>query len=370
MATSPRPDVTIIVATYNRPEVLRLALRSVQWQTFSNWAVIVVGDLCDGRTQMVMDEFVSDDRFLYVNLTHRCQEQALPNSAAMHVASTPFLALLNHDDVWLPDHLEIALTTLGRQRANLFVGRAAVGRDLEDDGVEPMRRLVFIRANPVHRRWQDVFGDVFDVFEPASAWVFSRQLAQRVGAWRPASSLFRVPLQDWLLRAWRADAEMVSDPRITCVKLETHWRGGASPGNYESSAVGHEYVVEQLTRRLQTSASLRAPDGTVPGLGLEQPFVRLHHLIRHEAGPARWMEWWLRRSWVATLYRRLGWDMYDWCCRLLGVPRGCLMRWSLAKRTGEVLLPPPPLTTIICELRATRLATPNWRGWADDVGSE
>src|ERR1039458_8532385 len=133
MATSPRPDVTIIVATYNRPEVLRLALRSVQWQTFPNWAVIVVGDLCDGRTQMVMDEFVSDDRFLYVNLTHRCQEQALPNSAAMHVASTPFLALLNHDDVWLPDHLEIALTTLGRQRANLFVGRAAVGRDLEDE---------------------------------------------------------------------------------------------------------------------------------------------------------------------------------------------------------------------------------------------
>jgi glycosyltransferase involved in cell wall biosynthesis len=370
MAVHAPPDVTVIVATYDRPDALRLALGSVQWQTFPNWAVMVVGDVCDGRTQAVMDEFLSDRRFLYVNLTHRCREQALPNSAAMQVASTPFLALLNHDDIWLPDHLEIALTALHQQRGDLFVGRATAGSDLEDDGAGQVRRPVFERANPLHRRWQDVFGDVFDVFEPASAWVFSRQLAQRVGAWRPAVSLFRVPLQDWLLRAWRAGAKMVSDPRITCLKLETHWGAAAAGVKYESTVAGHEYVFEHLKGRLRGSASLRAPDGSVPGLALEQPFVRHHQMLRHEGKAARGMEWLLHRSWVAALYRWLGWDVYDWCCRWLDIPRGDLMRWSLTKRTGEVLRPPPPLATVIHELRAARQTSPNWVGWGNDAGRE
>jgi glycosyltransferase involved in cell wall biosynthesis len=38
------PKVSVIIATYNYSTVLRYAIRSVLWQTFRDFELIVVGD--------------------------------------------------------------------------------------------------------------------------------------------------------------------------------------------------------------------------------------------------------------------------------------------------------------------------------------
>ena len=38
------PRVSIIIATYNRSNVLALTLRTVLWQTITDWEVLVGGD--------------------------------------------------------------------------------------------------------------------------------------------------------------------------------------------------------------------------------------------------------------------------------------------------------------------------------------
>ena len=43
------PKVSVIISTYNRPELLKRAIESVEKQTFTDWELIVVHDI-DGYT--------------------------------------------------------------------------------------------------------------------------------------------------------------------------------------------------------------------------------------------------------------------------------------------------------------------------------
>jgi len=46
-----KPKVTVVISTYNRSEVLKIAIKSVILQTFSNWKILVIGDNCDHETE-------------------------------------------------------------------------------------------------------------------------------------------------------------------------------------------------------------------------------------------------------------------------------------------------------------------------------
>ena len=171
--------VTIVLSTYNRPEALRVAIRSVILQTVTDWRLLVIGDCCDERTAVVVNSF-ADTRITYINLPARCGEQAFPNSIGMALAETEYISLLNHDDVLLQDHLEIALRILQGKRADLFIGLAAFSRysrPLSDGSRLP----IFSEINLVNRKLSDVFAHGYELFEPCSTWMFHRDVVEMVG---------------------------------------------------------------------------------------------------------------------------------------------------------------------------------------------
>ena len=134
------PLITIVLATYNRPANLRLAIRSVLRQTVSDWRLLVIGDACDARTAEVVAA-IGDSRIDYVNLPVRCGEQSIPNSIGMALAASRWIALLNHDDVLLADHLEQAMAALDAGGGEFFAGRAAFARvsgHLDDGRLVPV----------------------------------------------------------------------------------------------------------------------------------------------------------------------------------------------------------------------------------------
>src|SRR5262249_37890681 len=61
------PRVSILTATYNRSNVLRLVGETVRRQTVSEWEWIVVGDACTDNTADVVTSF-GDPRIRFVNL--------------------------------------------------------------------------------------------------------------------------------------------------------------------------------------------------------------------------------------------------------------------------------------------------------------
>ena len=204
------PRITVVTATYNRSNVLALAIRSVLAQSEDDWELIVVGDACTDDTEGVVASF-GDPRIRFVNLDRNCGEQSGPNNAGAAVARGRYLAYLNHDDQWLPDHLEAAVEGLERMDADLVF-------TLEE--VITVGGARYLAGAAASGEYEPA------VKCPASSWVFRRGLVEEIGPWRRADEIFDVPSVDWLDRAWRAGKRLRLVPRLTVVAVQSTHREG------------------------------------------------------------------------------------------------------------------------------------------------
>src|SRR5262245_56183917 len=188
------PLVSVVVATYNRSRVLAHAIDSVRRSTCQDWELLVVGDGCTDDSAEVVASF-RDHRISFVNLPKNAGEQSAPNNEGIRRARGRYLAFLNHDDMYFPDHLETAIAFCDQTSADLTWCPLLVA-------------LPTAEADLDARRWQFrlsgvTIGSDYDprIFVFASAWVFRRELSGRVGPWRPARETFVTSSQDWLFRA-------------------------------------------------------------------------------------------------------------------------------------------------------------------------
>lgn len=120
------PLVSVIITTYNRPDLLVEALESVQAQTYENVEIVVVDDHSDTPAEEVVDD-TSDVRII------RHEENRGANAArntGIRESNGDLIAFLDDDDRWLPSKL--------RQQVPLFedesVGLVYTGaRSVDDD---------------------------------------------------------------------------------------------------------------------------------------------------------------------------------------------------------------------------------------------
>lgn len=197
------PRVSIVTATYNRSNVLRHAVETVRWQTVTDWELLIVGDGCTDDTASAVASF-GDGRIRFTNLARNHGEQSVPNNAGVAQATGEYLAFLNHDDLWFHEHLETLLDAIERTGADLVYGQS-VRMDADGSvhlwGNSPGGRYAF---------WHTV---------PASLWLMRRDLASRVGPWRPGTDLYDAPSQDWLRRAHARGADMRPASKLTSVQI-------------------------------------------------------------------------------------------------------------------------------------------------------
>ena len=104
--------VSVILTTHNRPKTLPQALQSIQNQSFKEWEAIVVND--GGLDVSEIVEGLCDERFRYVRSEHVGRCQAL--NLALKRASSKYVAYLDDDDKWYPNHLETCVALLERDR--------------------------------------------------------------------------------------------------------------------------------------------------------------------------------------------------------------------------------------------------------------
>jgi glycosyltransferase involved in cell wall biosynthesis len=125
------PLVSILIATYNRAELLRArSLQSCLNQTYRNIEIIVVGDACTDETSEVMAK-VSDPRVRFVNLEQRGEYPndprlrwmvagTAPVNHALSMANGDFITHLDDDDEHAQDRVEILLESVIRNRCDLI----------------------------------------------------------------------------------------------------------------------------------------------------------------------------------------------------------------------------------------------------------
>lgn len=354
-----KPAVTVVLATYGRPGTLACAVQSVLLQTMPHWRLLVIGDGCGDETAAAMEPFLSDPRIRYVNLPWRCGEQAQPNSAGMACAQTERIAFLNHDDLWLPSHLEAACRELDKNGADFFIGRSA----WVWEGTSSLDTLPPIATvSPPSLNFNKVFLSGFHCVEPVSAWVITRKLAEKVGPWRSSAELFRPPIQDWVLRACRAGARLLTGIGLTSIKFENQWSQQSPQRRYDTSALPQEAVLQAISNpaRLQELSAqlstLLAKPGAV-GYRMDLDVAPIAHpdvqrLSKLLVSPSN-----------AAYFLKTGLDSYAWLCAELGLVRGMRWHWALKHRTGEENLTPPRVQQVTQHV-AQALRE---QGWNDDA---
>jgi len=97
------PFFSVIIPTYNRRERLRAAVDSVLAQTFRDFELIVVDDGSTDGTEGLLEGYGSSLRAL--RQANRGVSAA--RNAGISIASSPHIALLDSDDLWLPGKLEM-----------------------------------------------------------------------------------------------------------------------------------------------------------------------------------------------------------------------------------------------------------------------
>lgn len=231
------PSVSVIIPTYNRSQTLRHAIKSVRSSSLVDWELVVVGDACTDDTAECVAGF-NDPRIRFFNLPSRCGDQSGPNNYGISQARGRYVAFLNHDDFYFPDHLAACVSELERRSADFVWVPCAVARPVP--GSEHSSDFTFALIGlPGPGTRYSPFG-----MSLASSWVFRRDLVGRVGSWRSADQLYVTPSQDWLFRVWRSGAAMRFCPKVTVLIV----LAGARPGSYARRvSPEHEAIAKSLS---------------------------------------------------------------------------------------------------------------------------
>jgi|GEM_PF-1109319 glycosyltransferase involved in cell wall biosynthesis/polysaccharide pyruvyl transferase WcaK-like protein len=104
------PLVSVIVPTYNRPDMLKEALTSVLSQTYQNFEVIVVNDAGDD-VKDVIDSLNKEGKIIYLQHKENRGLSAARNTG-IKAAKGKYIAYLDDDDIYYPNHLETLVNFL------------------------------------------------------------------------------------------------------------------------------------------------------------------------------------------------------------------------------------------------------------------
>lgn len=304
-----RPLVSIVIAAYrSRPEHLAEAIASALGQTWRELEVVVTDDSPDDGVAAVVAGFDA------ARVRYRRNVPALgvaANHAAGFAAATgQYLAILNHDDVLLPDFVATLVAALEREpRAVLAFcdhwiideqgsrleaktalnshhwGRTALAPGLHRPFVElvarqsvPMAMGTLFRHRELPSGWAAVAGPAYDLW---LTYLMSRggagavYVPERLSAWRThGDNLTSQGGLDWLGGAAACWSTMAGDPSCAAVRGQVRRRAALAR---QACAVRARRSGQRLGCARHAMASLR-----------EQPSLRGLAVLALAAWPLRW----------------------------------------------------------------------------------
>jgi hypothetical protein len=109
------PTVSVIIHTYNNEKFIAETVESVLNQTYKDYEIIVVDDGSADGTRDALVPYMQKIRYHY-------KENggiASAKNAGICLSQTEFVAFLDHDDLWVPDKLQLQMECFNE---NLQVG--------------------------------------------------------------------------------------------------------------------------------------------------------------------------------------------------------------------------------------------------------
>ena len=107
--------VSVIIPAYNAEKFIEEAIKSAQNQTYKNIEIIVVDDgSTDGTAEIVKKLAKKDKRIRYHHQKNK--GVSIARNTAINYSKGQFIALLDQDDIWLPEKIKEQMETLRAEK--------------------------------------------------------------------------------------------------------------------------------------------------------------------------------------------------------------------------------------------------------------
>ncbi|WP_446787210.1 glycosyltransferase family 2 protein [Macellibacteroides fermentans] len=132
------PLVSINLCCYNSEKYLRKTLESIVNQTYKVWELIVINDGSIDSTESIVREYIDKG---YPITYHYQQNRGLSYSRnkALDLSHGEYIALIDHDDLWLPTKLEKQIKIM--QNTNYALCYGGIIR-IDKTGMEIGKRII------------------------------------------------------------------------------------------------------------------------------------------------------------------------------------------------------------------------------------
>ena len=347
------PLFTVVIATFNRDELIAPTLESVRNQTLSNFEVLIVSDGPAGQgLKGVVQQF--DSRFRLLECEQRSRSQSGPNNLGWNSARGRYVAYLGHDDIWRSDHLQCLADVFASHSkidfavsGCLFLGPPGSGDDLtwvtgffeNDDRDAP-------RVN----------------FFPPSSFSHRRQLPSEVQRWSDPAVTSRPVDTEFLLGAVGNGCVFASTGRVTVFKFASALRylSYHCPENEEQQGMlrlldddeALEVFVRERVDASRVKGGYLAPRHAEPEQFLPGEILQLHERTRGISLPPMERVGEGKDLAVGDDYRAFDWH---------GIERAenTTWRWSGPNHRPRLLLPFSHDEKVKVTLRVLRFAMPD-----------
>lgn len=106
------PLISVVIPAYNAEKFIEKTLDSVLAQTYKNYELIVVDDGSSDKTAEVVEKYLKKNDMRGLCIRQQNKKIAGARNTGIRVASGTWIALLDHDDIWLATKLEKVMKEL------------------------------------------------------------------------------------------------------------------------------------------------------------------------------------------------------------------------------------------------------------------
>ncbi len=187
-----KPEISVIMPTYNRVYILWRAIQSVLKQSYPFFELLIVDDNSKDETEKLVQQF-SDPRIRYFKLSRNKGASAARNFG-LKKSKAELIAYLDSDNVWYPDFLEVMVNAFKKHKDKVLIF------------AKKNYRLTLVERNGKEKRIRDEFSNSKKFFDLKRLWhrrilidtnsmCHKKKAVLAVGAWDEKQKFW----EDWEL---------------------------------------------------------------------------------------------------------------------------------------------------------------------------
>ncbi|WP_137972829.1 glycosyltransferase [Pseudomonas sp. F(2018)] len=237
------PAFSIILTTYNRPDLLRDALSSVGRQTLQDFEVILINDNGEPVEHLLADY---DFPISYIR-QGRNRGLSAARNAGLKQARGRYVVYLDDDDIYLPNHLAVLAEAFEQHPQSVVY----TGVEYVSERLEGGRRVELGRNQPFQHEVFDRDRLFAQNYIPVNTWAHPREMLVEVGEFDTELAAF----EDWdMLLRLATRYPFVHVPTVT-TEVHTREVGAGADHMLGRERKNFPALYKELYRRYSGSSS-------------------------------------------------------------------------------------------------------------------